>query len=138
MGVTVLTRVAEGVRIHESAFVQSNAIVVDGPTGVLLIDPGVYEGELACLAHDLSESGERVVAGFSTHPHWDHLLWHAGFGDAPRYATARCAVRARADRVSGIDAREHGIPEDVPLDRGSSRACPLRRHKSRGMAPLCE
>jgi glyoxylase-like metal-dependent hydrolase (beta-lactamase superfamily II) len=112
----VLTRVAEGVLVHESEFCQSNAVVVLGATGVLLIDAGVHADEMVCLANDLSDVGQTVAAGFSTHPHWDHLLWHAGFGAGPRYGTARCAATAR-DRLSGgIDARRFGIPEDVPLD----------------------
>jgi len=114
----VLRQVAEGVLIHESEFCQSNAIVVQGWAGVLLIDPGVHGDEMACLANDLSDSGQTVVAGFSTHPHWDHLLWHAGLGAAPRYGTARCAATAE-DRLSGgVDAvaKAAGIPEQVPLD----------------------
>jgi glyoxylase-like metal-dependent hydrolase (beta-lactamase superfamily II) len=114
----MLTRVAEGVLVHESEFVQSNAIVVQGRGGVLLIDAGVHGDELACLANDLSHWGQTVVAGFSTHPHWDHLLWHPGLGEAPRYATARCATTVR-DRLSGgVDAvaKAAGIPEQVPLD----------------------
>jgi glyoxylase-like metal-dependent hydrolase (beta-lactamase superfamily II) len=112
----VLKQVAEGVLIHQSEFVQSNAVVVQGPAGVLLIDPGVHGDEMACLAHDLSDSGQAVVAGFSTHPHWDHLLWDARFGSPPRYSTARCAATAR-DRLSGgLDSRRLGVPEDVPLD----------------------
>jgi glyoxylase-like metal-dependent hydrolase (beta-lactamase superfamily II) len=114
----VLRQVAEGVLIHESHFLQSNAVVVQGRAGVLLIDPGVHGDEVARLANDLSDLGQTVVAGFSTHPHWDHLLWHAGFGGAPRYGTARCAATAR-DRLSGgVDAvaKAAGIPEDVPLD----------------------
>lgn len=113
----MLTQVAEGVLIHESEFCQSNAVVVQGGAGVLLIDAGVvHADEMACLAKDLSDSGQTVVAGFSTHPHWDHLLWHAGLGAAPRYGTARCAATAR-DRLSGgIDARRLGIPEKVSLD----------------------
>jgi glyoxylase-like metal-dependent hydrolase (beta-lactamase superfamily II) len=71
------------VLIHESEFCQSNAIVVQGRAGVLLIDPGVHGHEMACLARDLSDAGEAVVAGNSTHPHWDHLLWHVGLGAAP-------------------------------------------------------
>ncbi|GIF50645.1 glyoxylase-like metal-dependent hydrolase (beta-lactamase superfamily II) [Asanoa ferruginea] len=100
----MLSQVAAGVLVHESEFVQSNAVVVEGRAGVLLIDPGVQEQEMACLADDLS--GQTVVAGFSTHPHWDHLLWHPRFGDAPRYGTARCAATAR-DRLSdpGVKAR---------------------------------
>ncbi|HET7018905.1 MAG TPA: MBL fold metallo-hydrolase [Streptosporangiaceae bacterium] len=49
----MLRQVAEGVLIHESEFCQSNAVVVHGRAGVLLIDPGVLGHELACLADDL-------------------------------------------------------------------------------------
>jgi glyoxylase-like metal-dependent hydrolase (beta-lactamase superfamily II) len=112
----VLTEVAEGVLVHESEFCQSNAVVVQGRSGVLLIDPGVHADELECLADDLAERGQTVVAGFSTHPHWDHLLWHARFGAPPRYATALGAATARDRLAGGIDAERHGIPEQVPLD----------------------
>jgi glyoxylase-like metal-dependent hydrolase (beta-lactamase superfamily II) len=119
----VLRQVAEGVLIHESEFCQSNAVVVHGRAGVLLIDPGVLGDEMACLANDLADSGQTVVAGFSTHPHWDHLLWDARLGAAPRYGTARCAATVR-DRLSDPDAKariaEQLIPPDiaeqVPLD----------------------
>jgi len=112
----VLRQVAEGVLIHESGFCQSNAVVVEGRAGVLLIDPGVHDDELAALATYLSDAGHTVVAGFSTHPHWDHLLWHATLGAPPRYGTARCAATARDRLSSGIDSRRLGIPEQVPLD----------------------
>ena len=109
--------------IHESEFCQSNAVVVHGRAGVLLIDPGVRGDEMACLANDLSDSGQTVVAGFSTHQsHWDHLLWHAGLGAAPRYGTARCAATVR-DRLSDAGAKARvaalippDIAEQVPLD----------------------
>jgi glyoxylase-like metal-dependent hydrolase (beta-lactamase superfamily II) len=112
----VLKQVAEGVLVHESEFCQSNAVVVRGRGGVLLIDAGVLGDELACLANDLSDSGQTVVVGFSTHPHWDHLLWHPGLGAAPRYGTARCADTVRDRLANGIDARRFGIPDEVPLD----------------------
>jgi len=105
----VLRQVAEGVLIHESEFCQSNAVVVHGRAGVLLIDPGVHGYEMAALANDLSDSGQTVVAGFSTHPHWDHLLWHARLGAAPRYGTARCAATAR-DRLSDGRVRRPASP----------------------------
>ena len=110
----MLRQVADGVLIHESEFCQSNAVVVHGRAGVLLIDPGIYGSEMACLANDLSESGQTVVAGFSTHDHWDHVLWHARFGAAPRYGTARCAATVR-DELSdaGWKAR---IAEWIPPD----------------------
>ena len=118
----MLRQVAEGVLIRESEFCQSNAVVVQGRAGVLLIDPGVHGYEMAALANDLSDSGQTVVAGFSTHPHWDHLLWHAGLGAAPRYGTARCADIARVLlSEAGWKARivewiPPDIAEQVPLD----------------------
>ena len=118
----MLTQVAEGVLVHQSEFCQTNTVVVHGRAGVLLIDPGVREDELACLAHDLSDLGQTVVAGFSTHPHWDHLLWHASLGEAPRYGTARCAATVR-DRLSDAGAKARiaqfippDIVEQVPMD----------------------
>jgi glyoxylase-like metal-dependent hydrolase (beta-lactamase superfamily II) len=118
----VLTQVAEGVLVHESEFCQSNAVVVQGRAGVLLIDPGVQGHEMDCLANDLGELDQPVVAGFSTHPHWDHLLWHARLGAAPRYGTARCAATVSV-RLSdpGFKARlaeliPPDIADQVPLD----------------------
>jgi glyoxylase-like metal-dependent hydrolase (beta-lactamase superfamily II) len=112
----VLRQVAEGVLVHESEFCQTNTVVVQGNAGVLLIDPGVHEDEMASLASDLSGSGQTVVAGFSTHPHWDHLLWHARFGAAPRYGTGRAAATVQERLAAGIDTRRLGIPEQVSLD----------------------
>ncbi len=111
----MLRQVAEGVLMHESEFCQSNAIVVHGRAGVLLIDPGVHGSEMACLANDLGELGQPVVAGFSTHPHWDHLLWHAGLGAAPRYGTARCAatIRVLLSDAGWKDSIAGWIPPDI-------------------------
>lgn len=112
----MLTEVADGVLVHESTFCQTNSVVVRGPNGVLLIDPGIHEAELECLASDLSDAGHAVIAVFSTHPHWDHLLWHARLGNPPRWATALCAETAHERLSHGIDSRRFGIPEDVPLE----------------------
>ena len=118
----MLTQVAEGVLIHQSELLQNNAVVVQGRAGVLLIDPGVQGSEMACLANDLRELGQPVVAGFSTHPDWDHVLWHAELGEAPRYGTARCAAYMR-DLLSNADWKARvaeGLPpeiaEEIPLD----------------------
>ena len=119
----MLRQIAEGVLVHESEFILSHAVVVQGRAGVLLIDPGVTGDEMACLANDIREVGQPVVAGFSTHPHWDHVLWHAGLGAAPRYGTARCAAAVR-DELSDPDAKanltdhlaETEIAGQVPLD----------------------
>lgn len=112
----MLRQVTEGVLTHESAFLQSNAVVVQGKAGTLLIDPGITSDEMAALANDLHELGQPVVAGFSTHPHWDHLLWHAKFGEAPRYGTARCAADIK-DLLSQADWKAQ-VAEVLPPDIG--------------------
>ncbi|MCU1516288.1 MAG: fold metallo-hydrolase [Pseudarthrobacter sp.] len=118
----MLKEVAEGVLVHESEFIRSNSVVVKGRDGVLLVDPGITADEMASLANDLRKLGRPVVAGFSTHPDWDHVLWHPNFGDAPRYGTARCAASIH-DVLSNADweARiAEGLPpeyaEDIPMD----------------------
>jgi glyoxylase-like metal-dependent hydrolase (beta-lactamase superfamily II) len=118
----MLTQVAESVLVHQSELLQNNAVVVQGRAGALLIDPGITGSEMACLANDLRELGLPVVAGFSTHPDWDHVLWHAELGEAPRYGTARCADFMR-DLLSSPDWQARvadGLPpeiaDEVPMD----------------------
>jgi glyoxylase-like metal-dependent hydrolase (beta-lactamase superfamily II) len=118
----MLTQVAEGVLVHQSELLQNNTAVVQGRAGVLLIDPGITGDEMTCLANDLSELGQPVVAGFSTHPDWDHVLWHAELGEAPRYGTARCAafmrdLRSNADwKARAAEGLPPEIAEETPLD----------------------
>jgi glyoxylase-like metal-dependent hydrolase (beta-lactamase superfamily II) len=111
----MLTEVANGVWVRQSEWVWTNSIVVRTDDGLILIDPGIHGSELNQLADDLDRLGIPVVAGFSTHPHWDHLLWHPRFGDVPRYATAACAqlateARERAQAMAAESA------SDVPLE----------------------
>ncbi len=118
----MLTQVAEGVLVHQSELLQNNAVVVQGEAGVLLIDPGIQGSEIACLANDLRELGQPVVAGFSTHPDWDHVLWHAELGAAPRYGTARCAAALHsllADpdwQARVAEGLPPEIADEIPLD----------------------
>jgi glyoxylase-like metal-dependent hydrolase (beta-lactamase superfamily II) len=111
----MLTQVADGVWVRQSEWVWTNSIVVRGEDGLIVIDPGIHGSELEELADDLDRLGIPVVAGFSTHPHFDHLLWHPRFGDVPRYATAACAqlateARERAQAMAAESA------SDVPLE----------------------
>jgi glyoxylase-like metal-dependent hydrolase (beta-lactamase superfamily II) len=125
---TMLNQVADGVWVRQSAWVWSNAIAVRGEGGLILVDPGIDGSELNQLADDLDRLGLPVVAGFSTHPHWDHLLWHPRFGDVPRYATpagAHTAGEAReraqtmaAESASGIPLELIGLLTPLPADGG--------------------
>jgi glyoxylase-like metal-dependent hydrolase (beta-lactamase superfamily II) len=117
-----LTDVAEGVLVHRSELLQNNAAVVQGPAGVLLVDPGLTGEEMTCLANDLRELGQPVIAGFATHPDWDHVLWHAELGEVPRYGTIRCAelmheLRSDPDWKARVaEGFPEEIADDVPLD----------------------
>ncbi|MFD7293026.1 MBL fold metallo-hydrolase [Streptomyces sp. NPDC059897] len=118
----MLQQVADGVLVHRSELLQNNTVVVQGTDGVLLVDPGITDAELTCLANDLRKHGWPVTAGFATHPDWDHALWHTDLGEAPRYGTARCA-RFLDDLLSHPDWKPRlaaGLPpeiaEETPLD----------------------
>jgi len=73
----------------------TSTVIIGADSGCLLVDPAVTPTDIAELAADLRRLGLHVVAGFSTHPHWDHVLWSAHLGTAARYTTA-AAVRALA------------------------------------------
>jgi glyoxylase-like metal-dependent hydrolase (beta-lactamase superfamily II) len=122
----MLNQVADGVWVRQSEWVWSNAVVVRADDGLLLVDPGIDGSDLNQLADDVDRLGVPVVAGFCTHPHWDHLLWHSRFGDVPRYATAAAAqvageARERAqkmaaDSASGIPLELVGLLTALPAD----------------------
>ncbi|SDC51121.1 MBL fold metallo-hydrolase [Nocardioides lianchengensis] len=118
----MLTEIATGVLVHQSPLLRNNTVVVEGRDGVLLVDPGITGAEMGCLAADLRARGLLVVAGFATHPDWDHVLWHEALGDVPRHGTARCAavlreVRSHPDWRARVTA---GLPPEIagetPLD----------------------
>ena len=112
----MLNEVADGVWVRQSEWVWSNAIVVRGDDGLTLVDPGIHGSELEHRADEVDQLGIPVVAGFCTHLHWDHLLWHSRFGDVPRYAAAAAAqaapgVRERAQQMAEESAS--GIPLEL-------------------------
>jgi glyoxylase-like metal-dependent hydrolase (beta-lactamase superfamily II) len=111
-----LNQVADGVWVRQSEWVWTNSIAVRGEDGLILIDPGIERFELDELADDVDRLGIPVVAGFSTHPHWDHLLWHPRFGDVPRYATpAAVEVASQTREQQQAGAAEEG-GSGIPLD----------------------
>lgn len=111
----MLTQIADGVWTHQSPLIQNNTVVVRGERGVLLVDPGITVDEISCLASDLPQP---VAAAFSTHPDWDHALWHPVLGDAPRYGTSAAAaflseLRSQPDWQQQF---REGVPEEIADD----------------------
>ena len=97
---------APGVWVARSGFCRMNSVIVAAGKDCLLIDPGVSGAELVRLAAFVADRGLRVVAGVSTHPHWDHLLWHESLGSVPRWASATAV--AAAMRTRDADVAEAG------------------------------
>ena len=124
----MLNQVADGVWVRQSDWVWTNSIAVRAEDGLIVIDPGIHGFELKQLADDVDRLGIPVVAGFSTHPHWDHLLWHPRFGDVTRYATpagAHAATEAReraqtmaAESASGIALELIALVTPLPAEGG--------------------
>ena len=106
-----LEEVADSVWVQQSEWVWTNSIVVRSGEGLIVIDPGITGAELDGLADALDQLGMPVVAGFSTHPHFDHLLWHPRFGDVPRYASVVGAQRATEARELAREAAVENAPD---------------------------
>ncbi|BDZ64603.1 MBL fold metallo-hydrolase [Agromyces mangrovi Wang et al. 2018] len=123
-----LREVAPGVLVATSRKMATSSTVLASGGESLLIDPAWLPDELDALAAELRQRDLRVIGGFATHAHHDHLLWHPGFGDAPRWAsrtTADFAARERKVLVEHLGAdfpaplvdlmgRVQGVAEQVP------------------------
>jgi glyoxylase-like metal-dependent hydrolase (beta-lactamase superfamily II) len=107
-----LQDVADGVLVATHPFwTTTTTVVVGDDDACLIVDPAVMVEEIDALAADLDRRGLRVAAGFATHPHWDHLLWRASLGDAPRYATA-AAAEATSSRL------DHNVEQSAAVAPG--------------------
>lgn len=105
---TVPAEIGPGVFVFTAPQYTTTTTVVAGESGgCLVIDPAVSVADLSGIAAFLAARGLRPVAGWSTHPHWDHVLWSAPLGaDVPRYATpaaAACAVAEHGGLVEGVE-----------------------------------
>lgn len=89
----------------------STVVVADGGQ-CLVVDPGITVAEVRALAAEIVARGWRVVGGFSTHPHWDHVLWADELGrSVPRWATpaaVRTSIAHRADILAEAHADAPG------------------------------
>lgn len=104
-----LVEVAPGVLVATARrFTTTSTVVVGDGGACLLVDPALAPAELQGLADALHRRGLRVDAAFSTHPHWDHLLWHPALGDAPRWARPD-GVAAACDHADAL--REEAGPD---------------------------
>jgi len=108
--VRILNEVAPGILVARAELYATNTTAVAGRGGCLLTDPAVTVGELRSLAAELEVRGLRPRAAFATHAHWDHVLWCAELGTAPRFATAAAVRAAGQDRESMISEVQAEAP----------------------------
>ena len=113
--------------VATSSYALTTTTVVVGSAnsgGCLLIDPAVTVAELAGLAAELADRGLAPSAAWSTHPHWDHVLWSRELGDVPRYAAPAAVATAETERDGILSGAENSAPGHdlsligrlVPLD----------------------
>jgi hydroxyacylglutathione hydrolase len=112
-----LTEVAPGVLVATAVQYTTTSTIVAGPGGgCLVVDPAVTVAEVDGLAAALAARGLRPEVAWSTHPHWDHVLWAASLGDVPRYATpvgAATAERERDGLLAGVAGSAPGHDLDL-------------------------
>jgi hydroxyacylglutathione hydrolase len=101
----------------------TTTVLAGGDGGCLVIDPAVTVADLAALAAALAGRGLRPRAGWSTHPHWDHVLWSRELGDVPRYAAPAAVAAARAGRAAMLRQAHRAAPGHDPRQFG--RLTPL-------------
>jgi hydroxyacylglutathione hydrolase len=106
-----LADITTGIYVGTSyQYTTTSTVVSDGDGGCLVIDPAVTVADLAELAADLRALSLTPRVGFATHPHWDHVLWSAGFGGVPRYASAAAVATAERERQGLIAGAERAAP----------------------------
>ncbi len=122
---TRLRKVATGLLVATSRKYELNSVVVLGQNGgVLLVDPGWPQDELDEIAADLAQQSLTPVAGFSTHAHHDHLLWHPEFGDVPRWASPDTVRLAGSHRDEILEALGPDYRDEVLALTGRVSALP--------------
>ena len=107
-----MEEIAPGVFVATSPVYLTTTTVVAGTGGgCLVIDPALTAAELAGLGTWLAAHGLRAAVGWSTHPHWDHVLWAAALGaEVSRYATGRAVSQAGTHRQEMIEEMADEAP----------------------------
>ncbi|MGO9560415.1 MAG: MBL fold metallo-hydrolase [Acidimicrobiales bacterium] len=107
-----LVQVGKGAWVRTSErFVTNTTVIRLAGSGCLVVDPAVEPDDLAELVSDLGALSLEVVAGWSTHPHWDHVLWSSDLGaGVPRFATADNAQYCRDERERVIARLAEAAP----------------------------
>lgn len=118
-----LRELAPGVLVATArTYDTTSTVLLDGCGGAVVMDPAWHPDELADLASDVAALGVDCVGGVATHEHYDHVLWHPGLGDAPRWASAATVARYAVDRDELLAPAAEFLPGDLLDLAGRLRA----------------
>ncbi len=106
--------IAPGVHVTTAVKYTTNTTVVLRDHRAVLVDPAWTEADLDTIVAWLRTGQREVTAGLSTHGHFDHVLWHPEFGDAPRWGSTRAVAMANEDRDLILEHLEGDIPAEWP------------------------
>ncbi len=100
------SELAPGVWVATSRrYATTTTVLLDGSGGAIVVDPAWDIDELAAIPTDLADLEVQCVAGVATHEHYDHVMWHPGLGDVPRWAspaTVRRLAESRDDVLAPL------------------------------------
>jgi glyoxylase-like metal-dependent hydrolase (beta-lactamase superfamily II) len=83
---THFTQLRPDLTIHQSEIFHTNTGILKTAEGYVLVDPAFTQADFERIA--AFTQPHPILAGFSTHAHYDHLFWSSLFGDeTPRYCS---------------------------------------------------
>lgn len=112
-----LVEVAPDVLVTTADRWSTTCTVVVSDASCLVVDPGITLDEVTAIAGALDRRGLTPVAGFSTHPHWDHLLWSDGW-PVPRWATPDAVAHATGHHSDLLAQARAETPGHTPTLAG--------------------
>jgi len=97
----MVTELLDSVWLHTSKRAATTTTVLAlGEHECMVVDPAMEPSDLVEVAALVREVGRTVTLGWSTHPHWDHVLWSSQLGaEVVRFATRRNAELCAAERI---------------------------------------
>ena len=108
---THFTQLHPNVTIHQSDTFHTNTGILKTAEGFVLVDPAFTQSDLDRIA--AFTRPQDILAGFSTHAHYDHLFWSSLFGDeTPRYCsegTLEQVVHHRKEIVDDFLALDNSL-----------------------------
>lgn len=104
-------------------YATTSTVLLDGHGGALVVDPAWDPDELAAIPADLAQLGVTCVAGLATHEHYDHVMWHPGLGDVPRWSSPGTVEHLSRERARLLEPlAEYLTPDLIDL---AGRLAPL-------------